>query len=161
LIRPGLLLLLFTGCAGLGTGDSFDPLPEPAAGDARAEAALRIEIGTGVELYEPLAEGAPVEVVLGPQGGFHIWTSVRIHDPALDLARIDLSARLTDDGSAVGNPSSITASLDAVDGTRERAGMTSFVTNPSSIRGRRVVLHVDVFAEDGRRGSAERTVIPR
>lgn len=161
MISRAALLLLFTGCAGLGTGDALDPLPMRALDDAGADAELRLEVGTGVELYEPLSDGAPVDVVLGPQGGFHIWTSVRVHDPSIDLARIDLSARFADDGRAAGSPSSVTASLVAVGGAREHAGMTNFVANPESVRGRPVVLHVDVFVKDGRRGSAERTVLPR
>jgi hypothetical protein len=114
-----------------------------------------------VELYEPLLDGAPVDVVLGPQGGFHIWTSVRVHDPVLDVARIDLSARFAEDGRPVGNASSITAALAAVAGAREHAGMTSFVEDPRFVRGRVVILHADVSVQDGRRGFAERAVIPR
>jgi hypothetical protein len=154
-------LFFATACAGLGTGDGLDPLPAAGLREGGTAEELRVDVGTGVALYEPLSEGAPVDVILGPQGGFHIWTSVRVQDPALEVARIDLSVRFADDGRAAGAPSSITASLAAVSGARERAGMTNFVMSPESVRGRRLILHADVFGQDGRRGFAERMVIPR
>ena len=161
--RAALLLLVVGGCAALGTGDGLDPLPTRATGDAGADggAQLRVELGTGVETYEPLADGALVDVVLGPQGGFHVWTSVRVHDPTLVVARIDLSARFADDGRPAGPPSSVTAPLVLVGTACEHTGMTSFIADPARVRGQRVVLHVEVLVPDGRRGSAERTVIPR
>jgi hypothetical protein len=159
--RAILFLFLVTGCAGLGTGDALDPLPTPGDAGAGGAGMLHVEIGTGVELYEPLSDGAPVDVVLGPQGGFHIWTSVRVDDPSVELARIDLNARFADDGRPAGNPSSITVSFAAVGTAREHAGMTCFVVSPEAVHARSVVLHADLFVKDGRHGSAERLVIPR
>ncbi len=45
------------------------------------EAALTpatVEVGTGSESFEPFAEGDTVGYVLGPQGGFHVWGSLRV-----------------------------------------------------------------------------------
>jgi hypothetical protein len=36
-----------------------------------------IEIGTGEQIFEPLSEGAPVTMVHGPQGGWHLLGSLR------------------------------------------------------------------------------------
>ncbi|MEC7525636.1 MAG: hypothetical protein VYE22_37485 [Myxococcota bacterium] len=35
------------------------------------------ELGTGLDAFEPLAEGQPLPMVPGAQGGFHLWLSVR------------------------------------------------------------------------------------
>jgi hypothetical protein len=154
-----LLGALLSACVGLGAGDALDPLPAPEPSEAGA--ALHVEIGTGASSWEPLAAEQPVDVVAGPQGGFHLWTSVRVQEPAPDHARIDLDARFVDDGSFAGNPSSVATALVADGAWRSRVGMTNFVTDPASVRGRRILLSVRVFGPDGRSGSDARVVVPR
>ena len=60
-LAMGLLGLALAGCGG---GD-------PAAGD------LVVELGTGEVGFEPLADEQPVPLVAGPQGGHHVWLSLR------------------------------------------------------------------------------------
>lgn len=36
-----------------------------------------IELGTGGETFEPVADGDYLPVTFGPQGGFHVWGGVR------------------------------------------------------------------------------------
>lgn len=48
----------------------------------RDAAVPTIELGTGADAFEPLANGAVIELVRGPQGGdpiygFHIWAGLR------------------------------------------------------------------------------------
>lgn len=38
---------------------------------------VAVEIGTGDQSFEPLADGDPVTMVHGPQGGWHVWGSLR------------------------------------------------------------------------------------
>ncbi len=37
-----------------------------------------VELGTGLYAFEPLVEGEPIEVVFGPQGGYHLEGSIRV-----------------------------------------------------------------------------------
>ena len=38
-----------------------------------------VEVGTGEIAFEPTEDGDTLEIVQGPQGGFHLLTSVRVH----------------------------------------------------------------------------------
>jgi hypothetical protein len=56
-----LILLALAGCAADGGGD----LPP------------EVILGTGLDAFVPLADGDDVTIVQGPQGGFHVYGSVR------------------------------------------------------------------------------------
>jgi hypothetical protein len=151
------VLSLAAACAGLGVGDE-DALPALIDVDGGT---LSVEIGTGVVRYEPLSDGPAVDVISGRQGGYHVWTSVRIRDLDLDHVRIDLSTRFEDDGKLAGPTSAVSAPLEAVDGAHEHAGMTSFIDDPTAVRGRRLLLRAEVTSDDGRRGADQRVVVAR
>ncbi len=55
---PVFFLLSLAACTG--------PPPDPA-----------VELGTGDIAFEPLSDGADIDVIQGPQGGFHVLGSVR------------------------------------------------------------------------------------
>ena len=64
------LACTITACAAL-------PVENDAAIDADQRASL--EIGTGLEAYEALPNEAPtLEIVHGPQGGYHVYLSMRV-----------------------------------------------------------------------------------
>lgn len=53
----------------------------PAASDAAIDVdeTASLEIGTGLEAYEALPDEAPtLEIVHGPQGGYHVYLSMRV-----------------------------------------------------------------------------------
>ena len=58
-----LLLTLLLGCV----GGTDDPKVPPA-----------IEMGTGEWEWEPMEPGQEIDVIQGPQGGFHLLGSVRV-----------------------------------------------------------------------------------
>jgi hypothetical protein len=49
------------------------PLPEPEP---------ILEVGTGTFRFEPLADGAPLPLIYGAQGGWHVWVAIRVHGVA-------------------------------------------------------------------------------
>lgn len=50
-----------------------------AAGEiAPIDTSSALEIGTGEMEFRPLADGDPLEVVLGPQGGYHVVGNARV-----------------------------------------------------------------------------------
>ena len=122
---------------------------------------LPVEIGTGDTGFLPLTDGEDAFIVFGPQGGWHIWTAVRVRDESVVEAEINLSVRFAGDGTPAGKASSVATGLKLKDGARERAGMTNFLANALAVRGQRVVLRTEVIAADGRHGSDERTVVAR
>lgn len=36
-----------------------------------------LEVGTGADAFEPLTDGDDLVLVMGPQGGYHVWGSLR------------------------------------------------------------------------------------
>jgi hypothetical protein len=58
-LRTAALLLLVGGCAGT------------------VEEVHEFDVGTGSWRFEALEDGAPVSLVRGAQGGWHVWVSVR------------------------------------------------------------------------------------
>ncbi len=69
-----VLAALAAGCGGV-AASSTDAGPPPV--EVAVTGPPRIELGAGTTRHEPLAEGAAVELVLGPQGGWHIDLTVR------------------------------------------------------------------------------------
>lgn len=122
---------------------------------------LPADIGTGFADFTNVIEGDEVDVVAGPQGGFHVWTAVRVSDVTVDTAQVGLSARFAESGELAGKPSRIMVELQTKSGMRERAGMTNFINDPAAVRGQRIILRAEVVTSDGRAATKECTVVPR
>ena len=150
------LMLLAGSC----TAPAEDPKFVLAAVPA-TPATLAVEVGTGTKDFVALADGDPVELTFGPQGGFHIWTAVRVKNVVATGVQVNLRAKL-DDGALVGPASRMALSLEVNDdGSATAAGLRNFVENASELRGKHVTLSVDVIAADQRHGAAERRVTVR
>lgn len=76
-------LLALTAC--------HDPCDTPA-----------VAVGTGVDRFEPLAEDADVDVINGPQGGWHVLGAVRTWGMG-EVARVDWTLDRASDGARVGD----------------------------------------------------------
>ncbi len=136
-----------------GADSALAPVPN-------SPATLVVEVGTGASDWMPIHDGDAVSVIAGPQGGFHVWTSIRIKDSSVDSARINLTSRLEATGEPAGNPSSVATTLTlTADGAREHTGMRNFIADPTQVRGRRVALRVEAIAADGRHGAGEHIVL--
>lgn len=90
----GLVAVLLTACddaAGLidGGDSSLGRLDVPGVFDQDASTDVPLELGTGRIQWEALPpSGGQVELVHGPQGGYHIWGRVRFRsfDPDVYLS---------------------------------------------------------------------------
>lgn len=119
---------------------------------------LVVEVGTGEFDFQELAAGAPVTLVHGAQGGYHVWTAIRVHDAALRDARVNVSSRF-EDGTPGGRASGAAVSLVPGPGaTASAAGLRSFIDDAEGAREKKLVLRVEVVAADQRHGSAETLV---
>jgi len=150
------LALALAGCGG----------SEP---DVPPEATL----GTGIDAFVPLTDGDIVDIVQGPQGGFHVFGSVRIRgldpgnpddlgdpsNPTSDFlvfqgdTRVDLDA------------SHYTQGLDptAEAGTFEMVGRLLIldIQSPAELDGASLRIEVTVTDVDQRSASDQRTVTAR
>lgn len=53
-----------------------------------------IDVGTGQFQFEPVEEGEKLPIVAGPQGGYHVWLAVRVHN--MDPRQLRLDSQLYD-----------------------------------------------------------------
>lgn len=120
-----------------------------------------VEIGTGTIEFEELTDGHEVDVTYGPQGGFHIWTAVRVHDVTVGEAQINLLSRY-EDGTSAGPPSRVAMPLvEGPGGVRTVTGLRNFIGDAAQARGKRIILRVEVVAAGERHGEAEKLVTAR
>jgi hypothetical protein len=147
---------LGTSCASDDDRTSADLEPVPTIA-----ASLAVEIGGGLDGFEALTDGAPVALVYGPQGGFHVWTAVRVRDVSVEQVQINVSSRYADGRGPAGPPARWAAKLSPRGDVREHAGMQNFIANAAGeVVGARIVLRAEVIAPDRRHGAAEVAVIP-
>lgn len=147
--------LVLVACGTNGpTGDQLATIPDAAP-------TLLVDVGGGMLDFEELSDGQDVDLVYGSQGGFHIWTSVRVHDVTIGEAQINLYAR-HEDGTNAGPPSRVATALgEQPGGKRTVFGLRNFITDAAAVRGKRIVLRVEVVASGARHGAAEKVVTPR
>ena len=153
----GLVAALVTSaCSSTSEDPTFVLAPVP-----NTPPTLLVEVGTGAITFTPLAENDRVELTYGPQGGFHIWTAVRIKNTRAPSAQVNLRA-LLDDGTLAGPPSRAAARLEVQpDGTAVAVGLRNFIENTAEKKGRHLTLKAEVVASDQTHGVGERTVLVR
>lgn len=101
---PGLAALaLLSACVDDPVAMDGGPMDSGQCGVGAPEALL---IGTGTDsslrTYRPLADGDPVVLVPGPQGGQHIWIGVRGRGFDPSLPRFEMRAFRPSDNALVG-----------------------------------------------------------
>lgn len=153
--RAVLIGLVLAACGTNG------PTVEQLAAIPDAAPTLLVDVGGGMLEFEELSDGQEVDLVYGPQGGFHIWTSVRVHDVTIGEAQINLYARY-EDGTLAGTPSRVATPLgEQPGGKRVVYGLRNFITDADAARGKRIVLRVEVVASGDRHGAGEKVVTAR
>lgn len=110
--RRSLAALLCAGATGCSEGpatpsdagalDAFDA----ADGSQCSTASVVLTLGTGsgnsLSTYRPIADGDPVYLILGPQGGQHIWVSLRGRGFDPTLPRFEFRAYRPSDDALIG-----------------------------------------------------------
>jgi len=109
-----------------------------------AEGTPSIEIGTGTEEFEAIADGDVMQPGWGLQGGQHIWSSLRVsgvhrgasigQDPVSTASRPSVRFRIQSDEDVLASYSRETQQLSRrADGSGEVIGLTSFINfNPTA-----------------------------
>src|SRR5688572_5055182 len=96
------LLLAWGAGLGCASGDAADSGGEAGAGGA-VGTAPHVRLGTGREVFEDVAVDGHVPLIMGLQGGYHVWTSFLVYELPAEVVRMELSTR-----------------WDGVDGTQEQ-----------------------------------------
>jgi hypothetical protein len=119
----------------------------------------RVEVGTGLESFVPLAPRAPLPLYAGPQGGHHLVGAIR--SSGLTPRRMKVRFNLTPVGEQVPAMTyGVGLSLEERGGEHVVSGLFLVVPEPAQIDGRSCLLRIDVVDADGRAASDERTVVP-
>jgi hypothetical protein len=142
--------------------------PPDAGADASADGGppgVAVQVG-GADLkgerWVELGPGAEAAMVRGPQGGQHIWVSVRAQGLWPSKMRVDVTMTLLDSGVTV-KPGTVPLLLTlkpGADGWVEAIGMTAYVKCPCQVVGRPVRIDVALIDLYGLTGAGQATVTP-
>lgn len=121
-----------------------------------------ITLGTGVDSFVPVADGDAVPIIMGLQGGYHIWGSVRAR--YVDPVQLHIVFTLY----LVGNDTPETIRHDHVDlaGTSdglsygEHLGSAVFLPSAMDVRGQPCRWRLDATDLEGRTATVERMIRP-
>src|SRR2546430_1618590 len=124
-MRRLVLLLLLWVCPACGKG---------------AHPAVAVEIGTGAEGFVPLSSVDAVDIIDGPQGGHHIWVSLRATGFSVDDGAVaDLWVQLPSETHTAGGLH-VRPPFRPVGDHVEAYGLTDFVDDPDRVKGQEVIL---------------------
>jgi hypothetical protein len=179
-----VIFVLLSACAGSDQGGpGGDPTPTPTDsttqpsvpttdGGSTVDSAVtgdstytppvqNCEVGTGELAFIPLTDGAEVPISQGQQGGYHLFTSVRVHDIAPGVFGLRATVALAADGSMLGDGITLFQKYPATGGDIDAVGLTNFLTDPTDARDQEVIVAVDVVDAKGALCHDERMVIAR
>jgi hypothetical protein len=154
-MRGLILCIALLGCAG--------PTDEPAPGtDAGAPLGLTVEVGTGPRgTAQAVAAGEGLLLQRGCQGAQHIFTSVRIYQPARGAANVRVRVVRDSDGLEVSVPLDVTLPLEEdpqrLPGFGAITGLTPVIEVPKEVLGKEVSVHVSVTDAAGALGAGKMT----
>lgn len=120
------------------------------------EGTPELELGTGVDAFVPLEDGARVPIVCGMQGGQHAWVSLRMRH--LDFSRVAVEFAITveETGATVCEKPRGEVSVPR-DG--ELLGVLCFVPEPTGLDGRSALLRAAVEDRSGRQAESEVRIV--
>lgn len=127
------LVLALVGCA-----------PEGDGGEAAAP--LGCEVGTGYDAFEPLEEGDPVDIIAGPQGGYHVFTSVHCEGVYVDVLEVAGALRHASTDEWLGPGFIFAREVAPVDGVVEILGLLNLLNDPEAARDQEVLVSAGVTA---------------
>ncbi len=158
--RAALQLALVVAAACVGCGGDIDTGDAGTPPDARPPADW-LELGTGYDRFVPYEPPATGELVAGPQGGFHIWTSLRARNPATTMSPlVEVTYERVRDGAIVSYPFRVRVSFDRVPGAdrQEIYGLRAEVLSAEDVLDEDVIVRARVETRDGAVAVAEQRV---
>jgi hypothetical protein len=159
-MRAALALAWLLAAATLGCGSDDAPSD---AGPPPSDSLSRnwLEVGAGYDRFVPYTEPATGELIAGPQGGFHIWTSLRARNPATTMSPlVEITYERVRDGAVVSYPFRVRVSFDRVPGTdvQEIYGLRAEALTPEDVLDEDVIVRARVETRDGAVAFAEQRV---
>ncbi len=141
-----LLCLVLCACG--------DPLPPPE---------LTLELGTGESMFEPLTDEQEVPLVAGPQGGHHVWLSLRVGGLSQgenDHVLLDLDMVLLNDTEPPPRRAPVRLLMSPDEDGHLYIGWPAQLEAPECAVGERMSIRATITSTDGRMTMDERIVVP-
>jgi len=131
--------------------------------DAATPSGPRVEIGTGITSFVPVADGEDVELVMGPQGGWHIDVTLRLYEMDPMDMRLNIDGYDADTGEMLALPIErilTTRRVREEDDHWLRLGeqLVLGIASPAEAVGKDVRIVVRAMPVEGEGASAEKTV---
>jgi len=146
-----------------------DKTPSPCV----IQGPVAVDLGTGPEDgqgYLPMTDGQMVPLTFGAQGGFHVWTNIRVRNVCFSQMRFKRTATWIETGQLVSFSAeqlSLVAASDpqlAAQGWGELPTSRPMFMCPNqfglTIPGHMVRMEVEITDKDGRMGMAQHVVVP-
>ncbi|GAB5549951.1 MAG: hypothetical protein SangKO_097110 [Sandaracinaceae bacterium] len=157
------LVILMLGALTLCVACTDDP--DVPLDEAGVPLPASVELGTGTSAFRPIPEdGAELELVRGPQGGFHVFLTARITALQVDGASLVYSARHAETGEVVGNPASYVLSAarlarEGVAWVRVGDFLVLDDASPDAVRDQTLELQIEVMEASGERAAMDRRTV--
>lgn len=144
---------LFVLLALVSLGACDEPSPPPGE--------LLFELGTGEVGFEPLSDEQELELVAGPQGGHHVWVSLRVENLGADHVLMDLDAVPLTAGEPPPRRLPVRLLMTDQGGEHLYIGWPAQLDDAACFVDVRTSLRVTVTTPDGRTASEERVIVPQ
>jgi hypothetical protein len=158
-----LVAAVFTAgllACGAGVPDPGPPGGEPEPDGGQTAAVADLELGTGINGFEALAEDQTVDIIFGPQGGYHIWAALRARRARVAPDRVEVHARLFKDGAELSD-NAYRLNLYEAGEYYEWYALQALVPDPVAIDGQLVTIRLELLDTNGVFASDERRVLAR
>ncbi|MDB4928679.1 MAG: hypothetical protein JWM10_1163 [Myxococcaceae bacterium] len=169
-LLPWLVSLLLG--AGSGCSDAPPPSPDAAVDAPRFDGAIivdpTLDLATGQSSWEALADGAPIELIHGPQGGYHLFARIREQGLGADV-QVTFRVTPADGGAPLNDPTDRIRLLEGRGLLRTSQGWESSsallvilvaIRAPAEVVGRRFVLEAVVSPTgSGSSATVRRTIM--
>ena len=116
-----------------------------------------LDVGTGVSGFDALADGQQVEIIFGPQGGYHVWAALRASKTAVAPDRAEVHVKLLLDGTQLSDNAYRLNLVDTGD-FYEWYALQALVPDPAAVEGKTVIVRVELTDARGASFSAEHSV---
>ena len=152
--QPSPATLRFLGALALALTAACSSVEEVSSGadDFGAIDPEAFEVGSGTDDFHPIAPGDPLFITGGPQGGYHVWLSVRCGACGPDVL-LTYGIEDLDTGEPMTRRDGLQSyhRVEEVDGWRQVTGLTAYLStqDPEAHVGHRVRLWATSFLDDG------------